>query len=146
MLPSIFRENLFDEFFGTPFENAMADTERALYDKHTKNLMKTDVKETGDSYKVDIDLPGFRKEDENVDLKNGYLTITASKGLDKDEKDKEGRFIRQERFAGSCSRSFYVGDVRPEEIKAKYESGVLSLLIPRKDVRKLPETTQILID
>ena len=146
MLPSIFRENLFDEFFGMPFENAMADTERALYGKHTKNLMKTDVQETGDSYKVDIDLPGFHKEAVNVDLKNGYLTITASKGLDKNEKDKEGRFIRQERFAGSCSRSFYVGDVRPEEIKAKYESGVLSLLIPRKDVRKLPETTQILID
>ena len=146
MLPSIFRENLFDEFFGMPFDRAMSDTERALYGKHTQNLMKTDVKETGDSYKVDIDLPGFHKEDVNVDLKNGYLTITASKGLDKNEKDKEGRFIRQERFAGSCSRSFYVGDVRPEEIKAKYESGVLSLLIPRKDVRKLPETTQILID
>ena len=120
MLPSIFRENLFDEFFGTPFDRAFSDTERALYGKHAQNLMKTDVKETGDSYEVDVDLPGFHKEDVNVDLKNGYLTITASKGLDKDEKDKEGRFIRQERFAGSCSRSFYVGDVRPEEIKAKY--------------------------
>ena len=146
MLPSIFRENLFDEFFGTPFDRAFSDTERALYGKHAQNLMKTDVKETGDSYEVDVDLPGFHKEDVNVDLKNGYLTITASKGLDKDEKDKEGRFIRQERFAGSCSRSFYVGDVRPEKIKAKYESGVLSLLIPRRDARKLPETTQILID
>ena len=117
-----------------------------LYGKHAKNLMKTDVRETDSSYELDVDLPGFKKDEISMELKDGYLTIQASKGLDKDEKDKEGRFIRQERFAGSCSRSFYVGDVRPEEIKAKYESGVLSLLIPRKDVRKLPETTQILID
>ena len=68
-----------------------------LYGKHSKNLMKTDVRETADSYELDIDLPGFKKDEVNVELKNGYLTIQASKGLDKDESDKKGKYIRQER-------------------------------------------------
>ena len=113
MLPSIFGENLFDEFFGNAFDDYMKDTQRALYGKHSKNLMKTDVKETDESYEVDIDLPGFQKDEVSLDLKNGYLTVSAAKGLDKDEEDKKGRYIRQERYAGSCSRSFYVGDIRP---------------------------------
>ena len=146
MLPSIFGENLFDEFFGNVFDDYMKDTQRALYGKHSKNLMKTDVKETDESYEVDIDLPGFQKDEVSLDLKNGYLTVSAAKGLDKDEEDKKGRYIRQERYAGSCSRSFYVGDIRPEDIKAKYEAGVLRLSVPKENTRKLPENSRILIE
>ncbi len=146
MLPSIFGENLFDEFFGNAFDDYMKDTQRALYGKHSKNLMKTDVKETDESYEVDIDLPGFQKDEVSLDLKNGYLTVSAAKGLDKDEEDKKGRYIRQERYAGSCSRSFYVGDIRPEDIKAKYEAGVLRLSVPKENTRKLPENSRILIE
>ena len=146
MLPSIFGENLFDEFFGNAFDDYMKDTQRALYGKHSKNLMKTDVKETDESYEVDIDLPGFQKDEVSLDLKNGYLTVSAAKGLDKDEEDKKGRYIRQERYVGSCSRSFYVGDIRPEDIKAKYEAGVLRLSVPKENTRKLPENSRILIE
>lgn len=146
MVPSIFGENLFDEFFGNAFDDYMKDTQRALYGKHSKNLMKTDVKETDESYEVDIDLPGFQKDEVSLDLKNGYLTVSAAKGLDKDEEDKKGRYIRQERYAGSCSRSFYVGDIRPEDIKAKYEAGVLRLSVPKENTRKLPENSRILIE
>ena len=146
MLPSIFGEKLFDEFFGNAFDDYMKDTQRALYGKHSKNLMKTDVKETDESYEVDIDLPGFQKDEVSLDLKNGYLTVSAAKGLDKDEEDKKGRYIRQERYAGSCSRSFYVGDIRPEDIKAKYEAGVLRLSVPKENTRKLPENSRILIE
>ena len=107
MLPSIFGENLFDDFFSAPFEMMPMPQERnPLYGKHAKNLMKTDVRETDDSYELDIDLPGFKKEDVDLELKDGYLVIGANKGLDKDETDKQGRYIRQERWSGSCSRSF----------------------------------------
>ena len=103
--PSIFGENLFDDFFSDPFE-MMVPTRNALYGKHGKNLMKTDVRETENSYELDIDLPGFKKDEVNVELKDGYLTISAAKGLDKDQEDKKGKYIRQERYAGACSRSF----------------------------------------
>lgn len=148
MLPSIYYDydNLFDEFFGNSFLDSMRDTQRALYGKHAKNLMKTDVKETDSAYEVDIDLPGFEKDEVTLDLKDGYLTVSASKGLNKENSDKKGRYIRQERYVGACSRSFYVGDVQPGEISAKYEAGVLRLNIPKKDVRKLPETTRIAIE
>ena len=108
--------------------------------------MKTDVRENKDSYDVFVDLPGFKKEDVKLDLDNGYLTISAEKGLDKDEENKKGRILRQERYAGSCSRSFYVGDVKPEDIKAKYESGVLTVLVPKEDVHKSPVGTAIAIE
>ena len=147
MLPSIFGENLFDDFFTDPFGMmVMPQRHDPLYGKHSKNLMKTDVRETADSYELDIDLPGFKKDEVNVELKNGYLTIQASKGLDKDESDKKGKYIRQERYAGSCSRSFYVGDVKPEDIKAKYESGVLTVLVPKEDIKKSPVSTAITIE
>ena len=102
MLPSIFGENLFDDFFTDPFGMmVMPQRHDPLYGKHSKNLMKTDVRETEDSYELDVDLPGFKKDEVNVELKNGYLTIQAAKGLDKDETDKKGKYIRQERYAGS---------------------------------------------
>ena len=149
MLPSIFGENLFDDFFNDPFEmNMLLPRGRdPLYGKHSKNLMKTDVRETEGSYELDIDLPGFKKEDVNVELKNGYLTIAASKSLDKDEKDQKGRYIRQERYAGAMSRSFYVGeDVQPFEISAKFENGILQLSVPKAEQKRLPKTTTIAIE
>ena len=149
MVPSIFGENLFDEFFNDPFEmNMLLPRGRdPLYGKHSKNLMKTDVRETENSYELDIDLPGFKKEDVNVELKNGYLTIATSKSLDKDEKDPKGRYIRQERYAGAMSRSFYVGeDVQPSEISAKFENGILQLSVPKAEQKRLPKTTTIAIE
>ena len=147
MLPSIFGENLFDEFFANPFGRVYApNAEEALYGKNARNIMKTDVREKEDSYELDIDLPGFKKDEITVDLKNGYLTIGASKGLDRDQKDENGKYIRRERYAGVCSRSFYVGTaVRPENIGAKYEDGILRLSVPKAVKRELPETTAIAI-
>ena len=145
MLPSIFGENLFDDFFADPFGLMSANrSDEALYGKHARNMMKTDVRELDGSYELDIDLPGFKKDEISVDLKNGYLTIGATKGLDKDEKDKNGKYIRRERYAGVCSRSFYVGNVvRPEDISAKYEDGILKLSVPKAVKKELPETTSV---
>ena len=93
-----------------------------------------------------IELPGFKKDEINVDVSDGYLTIKAAKGLDKDENDKKGRLIRRERYAGACSRSFFIGDVKPEDVKAKYESGVLTLEVPKAEAKKLPSSSSIAIE
>lgn len=139
MTPSIFGENLFDDFFDEFFDfpviddKAMQKAQRKLYGRHAANMMKTDVQEHDDHYEVDIDLPGFKKDEISLELKDGYLVITAAKGLDKDEKEKKtGKFVRRERYAGSMSRSFYIGeDIKEEDIRAKYEGGVLKLNIPK---------------
>ena len=147
MLPSIFDENVFDDLFDQTMNMDMFGRRNPLYGKHTKDLMKTDVRETEDSYVLDIDLPGFKKDELQVELENGYLTIRAEKGLDKDETDKKGRYIRQERYAGSCSRSFYVGeDVEPGEVSAKFEDGILRLSIPKVEHKALPKTSTIAIE
>ena len=148
MLPSIFGENLFDDFFDDNFGMyPMWNGRNPLYGKHAKNLMKTDVRETEDTYEVDVDLPGFKKDELSVELKDGYLTISAAKGLDKDEQDKKGRYIRQERYAGSCSRSFYVGDdVAPKDVSAKFEDGILKITLPKKEQETLPENSTIAIE
>ena len=147
MLPSIFGENLFDDFFGNDFGFFPAWNEHSpLYGKHAKNLMKTDVRETDECYELDVDLPGFQKDEIHVDVKDGYLTVSAEKGLDKDEEDKKGRILRQERYAGACSRSFYVGDVKPEDVKAKYEHGVLTILVPKHDSKKLTSSSKVTIE
>ena len=147
MLPSIFGENLFDDFFSDPFEMMMPQSRNPLYGKHAKNLMKTDVRETENSFEVDMDLPGFKKDEVNLELKDGYLTVSADKALDKDKKDNEGRYIRQERWSGSCSRSFYVGDtVKPEDVHAKFENGILQIALPKQEQRQLPSTTAIAIE
>ena len=139
LMPSIFGENLFNDDwmnFGFP------EVDKALYGKHAAHEMKTDVRETDSGYEVDIDLPGFKKDEIDVQLDNGYLSISAAKGLDKEEKDKEGKYIRKERYAGSMSRSFYVGDaITEDDIKAKYESGILRLSIPKKEAKQV-ETTK----
>ena len=146
MLPSIFGENLFDDFFNDPFGMTAARAENPLYGKHTRNLMKTDVRETENTYELDIDLPGFKKDEIGVELKDGYLTIQAAKSLDKDEQ-KNGKYIRQERYAGSMSRSFYVGEsLRPEDVKGKFENGILQISMPKAEQRKLPATTTIAIE
>ena len=146
MLPSIFGENLFDDFFDDDFMRfPVWGGRNPLYGKHAKNLMKTDVRETENTYEVDIDLPGFKKDEINVDLRDGYLTIRAAKGLDKDEKEKEGKYIRQERYAGACSRSFYVGDVEAKDISAKYEDGILKLSLPKQAKEELPKHSTIAI-
>ena len=148
MLPGFFGENLFDDLFTDPFDMLMpVRGNDPLYGKHARNLMKTDVRELEDTYEVDVDLPGFKKDEITVDLKNGYLTIGASKGLDKDQSDQNGKYLRRERYAGVCSRSFYVGEnVRPEEIGAKYEDGILRLSVPKATRKELPASTSIFIE
>ncbi len=147
MLPSIFGENLFDDFFSDPFGMMIPQGRNPLYGKHGKNLMKTDVRELEGSYELDIDLPGFKKDEVTVELKDGYLTIQAAKGLDKDKSDKKGKYIRQERYVGSCSRSFYVGeDVEAKDIGAKFEDGILRLSVPKAAKKKLPESSSINIE
>ena len=146
MLPALFGENLFDELFDDAFR-PMWDMDRALYGKHARAVMKTDVRETDSGYELDIDLPGFKKDEVKLDLKDGYLTISAAKGLDRDEKDKQGRYIRQERYAGQCSRSFYVGDsIQPTDVHAKFEDGILKLTLPKAAQEKLPEHNTIAIE
>ena len=148
MLPGFFGENLFDDLFTDPFDMLMpVRGNDPLYGKHAQNLMKTDVRELEDTYEMDVDLPGFKKDEITVDLKNGYLTIGASKGLDKDQSDQNGKYLRRERYAGVCSRSFYVGEnVRPEDISAKYEGGVLRLSVPKNVKKQLPEKKIIAIE
>ena len=145
MLPSIFGESLLDDWFDFPSERDFFGSHNPVFGKHAKNLMRTDIRETDTSYELDVDLPGFKKEDVHIDLKDGYLTISAEKSLDKEDK-QEGRYIRQERYSGSCARSFYVGEVRPEDIHAKYEDGVLSLSFPKEEEKKLPAQTRIAIE
>ena len=140
LLPSIFGENLFDDWMDFSFPE-IPDVDKTLYGKHAKNMMKTDVKETEKGYEVAVDLPGFKKDEIQLELNDGYLTISAEKGLDKDEQEKEsGRYIRRERYAGACSRSFYVGeDVQQEDIKAEFKHGILKLFVPKKEAKPAVE-------
>ena len=148
MLPSIFGENLFDDFFQDTFDMMPAFAARnPLYGKHGKNLMKTDVRETENTYELDVDLPGFKKDEVQLELKDGYLTISAAKGLDKDEDEKNGRYLRRERYAGQCSRSFYVGEnVEPKDVSAKFEDGILRITLPKVVQQRLPENHTIAIE
>ncbi len=147
MLPSIFGENLFDDWMGFPFRGVGSDADRKLYGKHAANLMKTDLKEHDDGYELSVDLPGFRKDQIDLQLRNGYLTITTSKALEEEGKDKKGRIVHQERYTGSMSRSFYVGEhVTEEDVKAKFENGVLTLNFPKEKPAELPERKLIQIE
>ena len=141
--------NLFDDFdswFDAPVEKRFFGKKNPLYGKHAKNLMKTDVREKKDSYEVDIDLPGFKKDEIKLELENGYLTISAAKGLDKDETDKKtGKYIRRERYAGNLSRSFYIGDVKQEDVKAAFKNGILSITVPKEDKKAKEEKKYITI-
>ena len=143
-LPTVFGENLMDAFDDFDLFRGFGNVDRALYGKHAQNVMKTDVKETDDGYEVDVDLPGFKKDEIHIELKNGYLTISAAKGLDKDEKTSEGKYIRQERYTGACSRSFYVGtDLQPKDVSAKFTDGILELTFPKEAPKKEPDVTRV---
>lgn len=140
MMPSVFRENLLDDWFDFPFGGSFWGDASDKHPMQGKNIMRTDVKETDNGYEVDIDLPGFKKEDLSLQLENGYLTVSASKNTNNDEKDANGRYIRKERYSGSMSRSFFVGEgLTEEDIHAKYEDGILKLALP-KDEPKAVET------
>ena len=135
LMPSIFGESLFDDFDNL-MNFSFPDVDKTLYGKHAKNMMKTDVKEKDNGYEVAIDLPGFKKDELHLELNDGYLTISAEKGLDKDEKDKNDKYIRRERYAGACERSFYVGEeVTQEDIKGEYKHGILKLFVPKKEAK-----------
>ena len=151
LMPSVLGRDLFDDFFGFPFfdDKDLKHTEKKLYGRKGKNLMKTDVRETADSYILEMDLPGFKKEEVSVALEDGYLTVSAAKGLDQEEKDKKtGAYIRRERYSGSMSRSFYVGEnVTQDDIKAKFENGILNLTVPKmEDQKKLDTPSYIAIE
>ena len=136
LMPSIFGEDMFDDFMRDfPFFDENAG--KKLYGRHGQNLMKTDIKELEGGYELEMDLPGFTKDEITAELKDGYLTISASKGLDKDEQEKEtGKYIRRERYAGACQRSFYVGeDITEQDIKAEFKHGILKLFVPKKEAK-----------
>ena len=158
LLPSIFGENLLDDWMDFPRSNGWTngwgtdwmnfpDIDRKLYGKNAAHVMKTDVHEHDGGYEVDIDLPGFKKDEVEISLENGYLSVSASKAHDEDQKDKKGKLIRKERYAGSMQRSFYVGDALTQaDIKAKFEDGVLKLSVPKKEAAKIPEKKLIAIE
>ncbi len=143
LLPRIFGESLFDDFdelMNFPRTRSFEDIDKKIYGKNAARVMKTDVHEHDTAYELDIDLPGFNKDEINLSLENGYLIVGAAKSLDKDEKNDEGKLIRQERYSGSMQRSFYVGsDITEEDVKAKFENGVLKLTVPKKEAQKVVE-------
>lgn len=152
LMPSIFADNLFDDFMNDfPFfdDRDVKKAEKKLYGRRGRNLMKTDIRETDHSYELEMDLPGFKKDEIRVSLENGYLTVSAAKGLDQDEQEKKtGKYIRRERYAGACERSFYIGEeVTQEEIKGEFKHGILKLTIPKKDAKaQVPEKKYIAIE
>ena len=151
LMPSIFSNNsLFDDFFNDSWfdDRDFKDVEKKLYGHRAKNVMNTDVKENENGYELTMDLPGFTKDEVSAQLENGYLTISASKGLDKDEKEKDtGKYIRRERYAGACQRSFYVGEgVKQEDIKGEFKHGILTLNIPKKSAKAVAANNYIAIE
>ncbi|MBS5115962.1 MAG: Hsp20/alpha crystallin family protein [Erysipelotrichaceae bacterium] len=139
LLPRLFDDDLFDDFFEMD--------RRPVFGKHEKMWMKTDVKEKDGSYELDMDLPGFKKEEVQIELNQGYLTITASKNHDVNEEKEEGNYIRKERYYGSCSRSFYVGEnIHHEDIKASFSDGILHLNIPKLNENNIENKKYILIE
>ncbi len=134
MLPSIFGENLFDSFFDHPF-TAM----NHVFGRQQPGFLKTDVRELEKSYELDVDLPGYKKDDIALELDGGYLSITAQKNENKEEKDGKGQYLRRERYEGTCSRSFYVGDaLKPEDVSAKFENGILCISLPKTPEKQEP--------
>ncbi|MCC8057996.1 Hsp20/alpha crystallin family protein [Cloacibacillus sp.] len=148
IMPKLFGENLFDELMDDfPFVGRMQMPALGggIYGRREKNLMKTDVKEKDGSYILDIDLPGFRKEDIKAELNGGYLTISADRSYEREEKPEDGKFIRRECFSGSCSRTFFVGEeVKQEDIKAKFTDGILTVTLPKEEQNKLPAKNNLI--
>ena len=138
LMPSIFGENLFDDdWMNFPFNDEFWGKKNPLYGKHAQNMMKTDIRETDGSYELDVDLPGFKKEDVKIQLKDGYLNIQATREEKKDEKDEKGKYVRRELYTGTCNRSFFVGpNIKHEDIHAKYENGILHVTFPKEETKK----------
>ena len=148
-LPTVFGENLMDMFddFDRNFFHGFGNVDRTLYGKHAQNMMKTDVRETEEGYEVDVDLPGFNKDEIHLELNSGYLTISTEKSLEKQGETRNGKLLRQERYSGVMQRSFFVGNaIREEDVKASYENGVLHLMIPKKDAARVPARRTIMIE
>ena len=150
LMPSIFGNDLFGDFFEDPwFDNKdFKNMEKKLYGHRAKNVMSTDIKELDDGYELEIDLPGFKKDEIKASVENGYLTISAARGLDEDEKDKKsGKYIRRERYAGVCERSFYVGEgISQDDIKASFQHGILKLFIPKEPEKHVEEKKYVAIE
>ena len=145
--PTLFKDDLFDDFFDFPSFRDFDKVDRKLYGKHANGLMKTDVRENEGNYELDIDLPGFKKDDISLTLDNGYLIVGAAKTVKEDEKDSKGKMLRQERYSGAMQRSFYVGDgIDENDVKAKFEDGVLSLTFPKEKEPEIPEKKTIMIE
>ena len=145
LMSGLFGEDLFDDFWGFPTRE-LANIDKHLYGKNAQHLMKTDVHETETDFEMDMDLPGFKKDQIKINLENGYLTIAASKEHD-NEKKRLGKVIRQERYAGAMQRSFYVGDgIDENDVKARFEDGVLSLTFPKEKEPEIPEKKTIMIE
>lgn len=144
LMPSVYGRDFFDDLmdgFGFP------DVNKKLYGRHAKNMMKTDIRETDEGYEVIMDLPGFKKDEIEIQLENGYLTVSAAKGLDKDETDKKGKYICRERYAGEMSRSFYVGeDILDTDIHARFENGILKLDVPKKEAKAVETKKHVAIE
>ncbi|MFR5635630.1 MAG: Hsp20/alpha crystallin family protein [Mediterraneibacter faecis] len=143
MMPSIFGEDLFNDWMDFSFP----DIDRKLYGKRAGHVMSTDIREHEDGYELSVDLPGFKKDEVSAELKDGYLIISAAKGLDKDEKDEKGKYIRRERYAGNMSRSFYVGEgITEQDIHGKFEDGILTLSIPKQDKKQVEDKRYVTIE
>ena len=150
LMPSIFGNDMFGDFFTDPWfdDNEIKDMQKKLYGHRAKNVMSTDVKEVENGYELEMDLPGFKKDEIKASVENGYLTISAARGLDEDEKDKKsGKYIRRERYAGACERSFYVGEgISQDDIKASFQHGILKLFIPKEPEKSVEEKKYVAIE
>ena len=150
LMPSIFGNDMFGDFFTDPWfdEKEFKDMQKKLYGHRAKNVMSTDVKEVENGYELEMDLPGYKKDEIKASVENGYLTISAARGLDEDEKDKKsGKYIRRERYAGACERSFYVGEgISQDDIKASFQHGILKLFIPKEPEKSVEEKKYVAIE
>ena len=150
LMPSIFGNDMFGDFFTDPWfdDKEFKDMQKKLYGHRAKNVMSTDVKEVENGYELEMDLPGFKKDEIKASVENGYLTISAARGLDEDEKDKKsGKYIRRERYAGACERSFYVGEgISQDDIKASFQHGILKLFIQKEPEKSVEEKKYVAIE
>lgn len=145
LVPSVFNSSLSNDFFNDSFDHMFRDAFRSPFGSmNSASYMSTDIQDLGDKYQLEVELPGYEKKDLKADLKDGYLTISAERNINKEEKDEKGKFVRRERYMGSCQRSFFVGkDVRQEDIHASFENGLLKLTVPKKEISAVEDRKYI---